>query len=170
VEMPEYSDGSPKRMKVYVETSIPSYYHELRTDQEIVVLKNWTQHWWDFKRADFDIFTSEAVLRELENGDYPTKADAISLLNDVPILTIEPAIEEIVQAYIRHRLMPANPTGDALHLATASYYRCDFLLTWNCKHLANANKFAHIQRLNVLLGLYNPRLVTPLEFLDEETL
>ena len=157
-------------MKIYIETSIPSYYHELRTDPKIVVLKNWTQHWWDFKREEFDIFTSDAVLRELEKGDYPTKADALSLLKDIPILVIEPPIAEIVEAYIQHRLMPANPAGDALHLAVASYYRCDFLLTWNCKHLANANKFAHIQRINVLLGLYNPRLVTPLEFLDEEEL
>jgi hypothetical protein len=163
-------DDFARRMKIYVETSIPSYYHERRTDPGIVLLKNWTQHWWDFKRAEFDIFTSAAVLRELANGDYPTKADAMSLLTDVPMLTIEPAIEEIVETYIRHRLMPAEPTGDALHLAIASYYRCDFLLTWNCKHLANANKFAHIQRLNVLMGLYNPRLVTPLEFLDEEAL
>jgi predicted nucleic acid-binding protein len=163
-------EESAIRLKIYVETSIPSYYHELRTDPGIVALKNWTQHWWDFKRAEFDIFTSEAVLRELENGDYPTKVDAISLLKDVPVLAIEPPITEIVEAYIQHHLMPANPAGDALHLALASYYRCDFLLTWNCKHLANANKYAHIQRLNVLLGLYNPRLVTPLEFLDEEAL
>jgi hypothetical protein len=161
---------SATRMKVYVETSIPSYYHELRIDPEIVVLKNWTQHWWDFKRTEYDLFASEAVLRELDNGDYPTKAAAISLLNDTPILEIEPPIAEIVAAYIRHLLMPANPAGDALHLALASYYGCDFLLTWNCKHLANANKFAHIQRVNALLGLFNPRLVTPLEFLDEENL
>jgi predicted nucleic acid-binding protein len=170
MESIQTDESSATRMKIYVETSIPSYYHERRADPEIVVLKNWTQHWWDFKRKEFDIFTSEAVLRELENGDYPTKAEALLLLSDVPVLAIEPDIEEIVETYIRHRLMPANPTGDALHLALASYYRCDFLLTWNCKHLANANKFAHIQRLNVLLGLYNPRLVTPLEFLDEEAL
>jgi hypothetical protein len=170
MEYEDYRDDSAARMKVYVETSIPSYYHELRTDPEIVIFKNWTQHWWDFKRGQYDVFTSEAVLRELENGDYPTKADALSLLKDIPVLRIGPPIAEIVDAYIQHRAMPANPAGDALHLAIASYYRCDFLLTWNCKHLANANKFAHIQRLNVLLGLYCPRLVTPLEFLDEEAL
>lgn len=168
METGSYHDQSVTRMKVYVETSIPSYYHELRTDPEIVVLKNWTQHWWDFKREEYDIFTSEAVIRELENGDYPTKADALSLLQGIPVLDIEPAIAEIVEAYIQHHLMPANPAGDALHLAIAPYYRCDFLLTWNCKHLANANKFAHIQRINVLLGLFSPRLVTPLEFLEEE--
>lgn len=67
--------------------------------------------------------------------------------------------------------MPADPAGDALHLALASYHRCDFLVTWNCKHLANANKFGHIRRVNGLLGLFSPSLVTPLELLggnDEE--
>ena len=57
------------------------------------------------------------------------------------------------------------PTGDALHLALASYHKCDFLLTWNVQHLANANKFAHIRRVNALLGLFTPALVTPLELL-----
>jgi hypothetical protein len=75
------------------------------------------------------------------------------------------AVLEIVQAYIQHRIMPADPLGDALHLALASYHRCDFLVTWNCKHLANANKFGHIRRVNAVLGLYNPSLVTPLELL-----
>lgn len=64
--------------------------------------------------------------------------------------------------------MPANALGDALHLAVASFYQCHFLLTWNCKHLANANKFGHIQRINSMLGLYNPLLITPLELLGVE--
>jgi len=59
----------------------------------------------------------------------------------------------------------ADPAGDALYLALASYHRCDFLVTWNCKHLAHANKFGHIRRVNGLLGLFNPSLVTPLELL-----
>ena len=75
---------------------------------------------------------------------------------------------EIVQAYIAHQLMPSDPLGDALHLAIASYHRCDFLVTWNCKHLANANKFGHIRRVNGILGLSVPTLVTPLELLGEE--
>jgi hypothetical protein len=93
------------------------------------------------------------------------------LLRELPVLSVEPPIVEIVQAYVRHRLMPADPGGDALHLALASYHRCDFLVTWNCRHLANANKFDHIRRVNVLLGLFVPALVTPLELLgdDDET-
>jgi hypothetical protein len=83
------------------------------------------------------------------------------------VVPIEPAVTEIVAAYMRHKLMPADPTGDALHLALASLHKCDFLLTWNCTHLANANKFGHIRRLNTMLGLYVPTLTTPLELLGE---
>ena len=154
--------------KVYVETSIPSFYHEIRTEPDIVVRKNWTQHWWDFKRESYELFTSEAVIHELEDGDYRTKHDALSLLENVPLLAITEAVTEIVETYIRRSVMPADPSGDALHLALASHYKCDFLLTWNCKHLANANKFQHIRRVNVMLGLFVPNLVTPLEFLEEE--
>jgi hypothetical protein len=68
----------------------------------------------------------------------------------------------------RHmRLMPADPAGDALHLALASFHKCEFLVTWNCLHLANANKFGHLRRVNGLLGLYVPVLATPLELLGE---
>ena len=54
---------------------------------------------------------------------------------------------------------------DALHLALASAEKCDYLVTWNCEHLANANKFGHIQRVNAMLGLHNPLLVTPLQLM-----
>jgi hypothetical protein len=64
--------------------------------------------------------------------------------------------------------MPADTKGDALHLALASYHNCDFLLTWNCQHLANANKFAHIRRINTLFGLFVPALITPFELLSGE--
>ena len=154
--------------KVYIETSIPSFYYATRTDPEAVARKNWTQHWWDFKRSTYDIFTSEAVLDELERGDYPSQNEALALLARVPVLVVEVPVLEIVESYIRWSVMPADPTGDALHLALASYYKCDFLLTWNCKHLANANKFRHIQRVNTMLGLYVPSLVTPLELFEEE--
>ena len=61
----------------------------------------------------------------------------------------------------------SDPGGDALHLAVASFHRCDFLVTWNCKHLANANKFGHIRQVNDILRIGNPTLVTPLELLNE---
>ena len=94
-------------------------------------------------------------------------AARLLLVRDLPLLTIESAIGEIVQAYLQHQVMPADPAGDALHLALASFHKCDFLVTWNCRHLANANKFGHIRRVNTILGLFVPALVTPLELLGE---
>ncbi len=109
--------------------------------------------------------TSAAVLNELEYGNFPGRQDAICLLDHIVLLTIDRAVAEIGEAYTKQLLMPADPFGDALHLALASYHRCDFLVTWNCQHLANAKKFGNIRRLNGMLGLFVSELVTPMELL-----
>lgn len=150
---------------MYVETTIPSFYHEDRTAPDIVVRRMWTRQWWDGAYERYELVTSPAVLDELAGGPPERGAKRLALVHDLPLLPIESAIAEIVQAYIRHKLMPADPAGDALHLALASYHKCDFLVTWNCQHLANANKFGHIRRVNAMLGLFVPALVTPLELL-----
>lgn len=151
--------------RVYVETTIPSFYYEVRTEPEMVARRAWTREWWDDHRGDFDLVTSEAVIDELESGTFSQKDEALALRGPVPVVEINEAVGDVVDAYIKHHVMPADPAGDALHLAVASYHRCDFLLTWNCRHLANANKFAHIRRINGILGLFVPSLVTPLELL-----
>jgi hypothetical protein len=151
--------------RVYVETTIPSFYHENRTAPDIIARRQWTREWWDTGLGRYELVTSQAVLDELAEGRPDRVADRLALVSGLPLLPIEPAIADIVEAYIRHRLMPADPAGDALHLAIASYHKCDFLVTWNCRHLANANKFGHLRRINTLLGIYVPALVTPLELL-----
>jgi PIN domain len=150
---------------VYIETTIPSFYHEVRTSPDIVARRDWTRRWWDEERDRYRLVTSEAVLDELEGGIREHAEARLGLVAAIPLLPIETGIAEIVAAYIRHQLMPADPGGDALHLALTSYHKCDFLLTWNCLHLANANKFGHIRRVNTMLGLFTPTIVTPLELL-----
>jgi hypothetical protein len=151
--------------RVYVETTIPSFYHEMRTAPDIVARREWTRLWWRTAPERYHLVTSAAVLDELRGGPPEWSAERLALVWDLPLLRVESAILEIVQAYIRHRVMPADPVGDALHLALASFHKCDFLATWNCQHLANANKFGHIRRVNTMLGLFVPGLVTPLELL-----
>jgi predicted nucleic acid-binding protein len=151
--------------RVYVESTIPSFYHEVRTSPDVVARRDWTRQWWDGARDRYDLVTSPAVLDELAGGSTDRGTLRLALVRGLPLLAIEPAITEVVQAYIRYKLMPADPGGDALHLALASYHKCDFLVTWNCRHLANANKFGHIRRVNAVLGLFVPALVTPLEML-----
>ena len=139
--------------KVYIETTIPCFYYEVRREAEMIARKHWTRDWWDNHSNNFKLVTSEAVLDELNTGDYPNKMKVLSLIDNVSLVSIEEAIFDIVETYINHRVMPQDPAGDALHLALASYYKCDFFLTWNCNHLANANKFSHIRRINAMLGL-----------------
>ena len=150
---------------VYVETTIPSFYYETRTNPEIVARREWTRQWWAIAGNRYVLVTSPAVLDELAGGPPERSADWLALVAGLPVLIVEPAIAEIVQAYIQHKVMPADPAGDALHLALASYHKCDFLVTWNCEHIANANKFGHIRRVNTMLGLFVPSIVTPLELL-----
>jgi predicted nucleic acid-binding protein len=151
--------------RVYIETTIPSFYREVRTEPEMVARRNWTRAWWDHRRHAYQFVTSVAVLDELQAGTFPEQDQALALLREVPFVPVEPAIIEIVETYMQRMVMPRDPTGDALHLALASYHKCDFLLTWNVRNLANANKFAHIRHVNTLLGLFTPALVTPLELL-----
>jgi hypothetical protein len=153
--------------RVYVETTIPSFYHETRTAPAIVARREWTRQWWSDAPAQYELVTSTAVVSELEGGP-PDRRDAwLSLIRDLALLPIDPAIAHIVRTYRLQKVMPDDPAGDALHLALASYHKCDFLVTWNCQHLANANKFGHIRRVNTMLGLFVPALVTPLELLGE---
>lgn len=135
----------------------------------MVARENWTRRWLDAALSGSDeLVTSLAVEFELGAGEFPNKADRLALASRFPLLDVNDAVIEAVQAYIAHHVMPNDPGGDAFHLAIASFHRCDFLVTWNCQHIANANKFGHIRRVNGILGLGSPELVTPLELLIEE--
>jgi len=151
----------------YIETSIPSFYHENRQDKESQMKRHWTREWWDNHLYELECISSQAVISELERAPDPKRTAALSFLAPLSLLDIEPEIADIVETYIEHKLMPNDALGDAIHLAMASYYRCDFLVTWNCKHLANARKFDHIRIIDGQLGLHTPSLVTPLELMED---
>ena len=156
------------RRTVYIETTIPSFYFEVRTEPEMVARRESTRRWWAVERPVFDLVTSVFVLGELQKGDYPTKADALRLIEELPLLDVVPEVESIAAAYVARHLMPAGDAGDAYHLAIASFYNCDFLLTWNCRHLANASKARHLASVNAELGLAIPIITTPDLLLSED--
>ncbi len=152
---------------VYIETSIPSFYHETRNDAISVAWREITRSWWDSQRRFYQVVTSDVVRVELEEGKHPHQKEKIALIVGLEILEYVPIIDEIAGVYIRNKLVPAETGGDAYHLAFASYYAVDFLLTWNCLHLANPNKFGHIRAVNERLRLPTPILCTPEQLLSE---
>ena len=153
---------------VYIETTIPSAYFNRRPQAKMVARQEWTRKWWDVHRHYYDLVTGFPVFEELTRGNHPNKDEKLNLIREVEILSDVPAIAEIVQVYLERFVMPRSPAADALHLALASYYKADILLTWNCVHLANANKTGHIRRVNTILGLHVPMIITPLELLAED--
>jgi len=156
-------------LKIYIETTIPSFYFETRRNVECISRRNWTRRWWDDHRHEHQLVTSLVVRDELSDPKYPEakRRKALALLDELPVLDLNARIDDIVDTYIENLLMPQQPTADAIHLALASYFGCDVLLTWNCVHLANPNKFRHIGNINKRLGLPMPMVVTPLELLGE---
>jgi len=154
---------------VYIETSVPSFYHETRQEPEMVARRHWTRRWWDQCARRYRLVTSEGVIAELQEGEYESQAAAVDLVGSLPRLEIIDDIADVIDVYLANHLMPRERLGDALHLALASYHKCDFLLTWNCTHIANANKFEHIRIFNTRLGLFVPALVTPMELTQEDT-
>ena len=151
----------------YLETTFFSFFYDERPAPAIVAMRDWTRQFWDERRHEYDLVTSAATLDELRKGDLPHKHAALNLALTMPLIPGGDEVDRIVRAYVQHKLMPEDPAGDALHLALASFHQCDYLVTWNCRHLANANKFGHIRQVNRLLGLKSPELATPQELLGE---
>ena len=147
-------------LKVSIETTIPSFYFETRRNVECVSRRNWTRRWWNEHRHEHKLATSLVVQNELSDPTYPEakRRNALALVSELPMLDLGARIEEIVEAYVENLLMPQQPTADAIHLV---------LLTWNCVHLANPNKFRHIANINKRLGVAVPAVITPLELLGD---
>jgi predicted nucleic acid-binding protein len=153
---------------VYVDATIPSFYYEERPGAINQAWREITVQFWDEARPHYDVYLSDETLRELQEPGYPPgKRDkCLALVANVPRLAVTDEIVELVGYYVRENVMPSNDLGDAFHLAFATWYRIQCLLTWNCKHLANANKFEHNQVVNARRRLVSPLLVTPAQLLE----
>ena len=145
---------------VYVETSIFGSLVERRRDVTSRYQREEATAWWEF-RDRYDLYISQAVINELSAGSYPGQELALRLASIVPQLEITEEIRALSKDYRRLMIMPDREVGDALHLATACVYGVDYLVTWNCKHLANVNKTERLLAIHAQLGRPMPRIVTP---------
>jgi len=112
--------------------------------------------------------TSSFVIDELEEAPNRKRESALALVKSFEILDLSDTLEDVIAFYIDHHLVPQDAAGDAAHLAMASLHNVDFLLTWNIRHLANANKFQHLRVINGRLGLSAPTITTPIMLMPED--
>jgi len=151
--------------RVYIETTIPSFYYTLRRDVESLAKQSWTRKWWTQYANQFSLVSSIVTINELSDGTSEKTQDRINLVKDLEMLSVTIKIDQIAQIYIDRLIMPQDRFGDAHHVALASFYDIDALLTWNYKHIANRNKIHRIRQINQELGLPTPELATPLNYL-----
>lgn len=158
------------RPKVYIETSIVSYLAaRLSRDLITAAHQQVTHTWWLDRRADYDLFVSQVVLVEAAAGDAEYARRRMALLDGLPLVDITPGVSTLAAALTARLSLPRRAEADALHIALAAYHGLDFLLTWNCSHIANARFRPQIERLCREQGYPVPVLCTPDELLGEET-
>jgi hypothetical protein len=154
--------------KVYVETTIVSYLaaHPSR-DLVTAAHQQITRDWWNARRDAFDLYAAQSVLKEAAAGDPVVAHKRLELLEDIPILPLTGEIMDLANDFVLSGALPAKAAVDALHIATATVYACDYLLTWNCRHIANAEIIRLLRTVAVRHGFELPLLCTPEELMGE---
>jgi hypothetical protein len=161
------SIGIHMKRKVYIETSVVSYL-TARVSRDLVVAghQRITQEWWSARRAAFDVFVSQVVLEEASAGDQEAARQRLEVLTALPLLEISDEATTLAKDLIRIGPLPVRAEVDALHIAIAVTNQVDYLLTWNCAHLANAALRHQIDHVCRMRG-YNPIIIcTPEELLE----
>jgi predicted nucleic acid-binding protein len=159
----------PERLpSLYLETTIISYL-AARPSQDYLILghQEVTRQWWDGCRAQYRVFVAPLVLQEAARGDPEAASSRLELVRDIPVLDENPEIGELAERIRRILLLPGKATADAVHLAFAIWYEMDYLLTWNCAHLANARYLRSLADHARSEGLWLPVICTPDEMPKE---
>jgi hypothetical protein len=154
---------------VYVETSVISYLIGWlnRTDIQVAAHQELTRRWWSNRRMDFDLFASTVVFDEAAEGDAELAAERLRLLAEVKLLRIPDAAYALQLQLLRRTQIPAKARNDALHIAVATVQGIEFLVTWNCKHIANAVTLPLVYDVCRAQGYEPPLVCTPYELLGE---
>ena len=155
------------RPRVYIETTIVSYLTAYASrDLLRAAHQQVTREWW-VSRTGFELYTSEVVLRESRAGDPSAAADRLRALDGIPLLAVTDEALALAGHLVRQGGLPAKAAADALHVAVAAAHGMEYLLTWNCTHIANVTMRPLIESICRAANFDPPLLCTPLEF-DEE--
>jgi predicted nucleic acid-binding protein len=153
------------KRKIYIETSVISYL-TARPSHSILgaAHQQITAAWWD-TRLEYDIFVSQSVWQECAAGDPLAAEKRLAALQNIPLLAINADMINLAQSLIEEKIVPAKALEDALHIAISTLHSIEFLLTWNCRHIANPMIQEKIADYLEQRGLFLPIICTPEELL-----
>ncbi len=155
---------------VYIETSIVSYLRQRPSSQVVMAARQLlTNKWWDTERTNYELVVSQYVLDEASAGDPTLAVERMQALAGIPLLPNAPEITRIANEIMSRAILPAKAQVDALHIATVADHRIQYLLTWNCKHIANAQILPRIHQVLTDAGVPIPVICTPEELLGNDS-
>jgi hypothetical protein len=157
------------RERVYVETTVISYL-TARPSRDLIVAghQQITHDWWDSRRGAYDLCVSQLVFQEAGDGDPQAAQERLAVLSMIAQLEIEDTAISLAEELVRAGALPRKAENDALHIAIAAIHRVPYLLTWNCRHMANATMRSQIERVCERTGLKAPIICTPEEMMEEK--
>jgi predicted nucleic acid-binding protein len=150
--------------RVYLETSFIGYL-TARTQRDVVVAarQTLTHEWWDEQRQNFELFVSQLVIDEASSGDAEAARERLAHLSPIIKLEVNTTAIELAHDLLLEGALPSKAYNDAVHIAVAAVNKMDYLLTWNCRHIANAVMRPVIESTCTQRGLIAPILCTPEE-------
>jgi hypothetical protein len=153
---------------VYLETSIFGYLTG-RPSRDLLVSarQQITERWWHDHRQRFELFVSPVVETEAGRGDPEAAQRRLSAMDGIPQLAVNAAVERLAEQFIQDGALPDVAAEDAIHIALAAVHRIDYLLTWNCRHIDNAEKKPAIRAVCGIVGYPCPEICTPEELMGE---
>ncbi|PSB19545.1 PIN domain-containing protein [Phormidesmis priestleyi ULC007] len=153
---------------VYIETSILGYL-TARSTRDLILAANTevTKKWWESRRSEFTLYISQVVLDEVARGDTEIAAQRLNILNEIPLVELNQAVRNLSAQFLTRSNLPPKASDDAAHIAAATVHGLDYLLTWNCKHIANAQIQRKLTEISLDFGYQLPIICTPYELLGD---
>jgi hypothetical protein len=151
---------------VYLETTVISYL-VARSSRDVIVAahQETTRDWWERRQSVFECFISQVVIDEAAAGDLTESQKRLEIIQGLPVLELTSSAEVLAQAILSSGVIPPRAVRDAAHIAVAAVHRVDYLMTWNCRHLANAQIMRKIQEVCDALSERMPLICTPEELM-----
>jgi hypothetical protein len=159
--------GQSEMPSVYLETTIPSYLAAYPSrDLIFAAHQQITHEWWRDAPQRFDLYISEAVLDEIRRGDPDAAARRLAFVDKLPVLELNDDVRALVHLYDQKLGLRGRARADLPHFAFAVAFETDYLVTWNCAHIANGEIVRRLREVNEELNRFTPLIVTPEEILE----
>lgn len=156
--------------RVYIETTFVSYLTS-RPNRDLIIAahQQLTREWWDTCRDRFELCISQLVIKEASAGDAEMAKDRLAILGAMTRVEILDDATALADSLVAAKALPAKATADALHIAVAASHGIPYLVTWNCRHLANATMRPVIETACAAKGFKAPIICTPEELLEPKS-